>query len=489
MSEERRGGERRVLLTGATGYIGGRLMTALQERGVPLRCAARSPERLTHRACPNTEVVAGDLLEPDQVDAAMEGITEAYYLVHSMGGSGSFVERDRQAARNFAEAASRHGVERIIYVGGLGDDDDPELSKHLSSRHEVGDTLRASGVPVIEFRASIVIGSGSLSFEIMRALVERLPIMTTPRWVSTLCQPIAIEDLVEYLVAALDVPLGGSQVYEIGGADQLSYADLMLIYAEIRGLKRYLIKVPVLTPGLSSLWLTLVTPAYYRVGRSLIESLTTPTVVTDDSAARDFDIQPRGVRAAIDRALHNEDKAFAETSWSDALATAEGARSWGGVRFGNRLVDSRRAVVGCSPEEAFAPIQRIGGANGWYYGDALWALRGFMDRLVMGVGLRRGRRDPVQVRVGDAIDFWRVEEFEPGRSLRLLAEMKVPGRAWLQFEVEEAEEGAEIHQTAIFDPVGLAGPAYWYLLYPIHGLVFGGMLRRIAARAEAGDAR
>jgi hypothetical protein len=373
-------------------------------------------------------------------------------------------------------------VRRLIYLGGLGSG--TALSPHLASRQEVGRILADSGVPTLEFRASIVIGSGSLSFEMIRALVERLPIMITPRWVRTRTQPIAIEDLIAYLLAGLDLDLPESRVFEIGGGDVVSYEELMREYAQQRGLRRLIVPVPVLSPTLSSRWLGLVTPLYARVGRKLIDSLRNPTVVTDDSARRVFAVQPRGFREAIARALANEDREVAETRWSDALSAAGLPRSWAGVRFASRLVDSRTIRVDAPPPVAFEPIERLGGTTGWYAADALWRLRGFLDLLAGGVGLRRGRRDPRHLAVGDAVDFWRVEAIEPGRLLRLAAEMRLPGRAWLVFEVTPDGPGAMIRQTALFDPAGLAGLAYWYALYPLHALVFGGMLRGIARRVR-----
>jgi uncharacterized protein YbjT (DUF2867 family) len=468
----------RVLLTGATGYVGGRLLTALVAAGHDVRCLARRPEALQHRAGPRVEVVAGDVQDPSSLDRALAGCPAAYYLVHSMGVAGGFEEADRRAAASFGQAARAGGVRRIIYLGGLGAGTD--LSPHLASRQEVGRILADSGVPTLEFRASIVIGSGSLSFEMIRALVERLPIMITPRWVRTRAQPIAIEDLIAYLLAGLVLPLPGSRILEIGGADVVSYEGLMREYARQRGLRRLIVPVPVLSPTLSSRWLGLVTPLYARVGRKLIDSLRHPTVVTDDSARRVFAVRPRGFREAIARALANEDREIAETRWSDALSAGGLLRSWAGVRFGLRLVDSRTIRVDAPPPIAFEPIERLGGTAGWYAVDALWRLRGFLDLLVGGVGLRRGRRDPRHLVVGDAVDFWRVEAIEPGRLLRLAAEMRLPGRAWLVFEVTPDGSGAVIRQTALFDPAGLSGLAYWYALYPLHAFVFAGMLRGIA---------
>jgi hypothetical protein len=348
----------------------------------------------------------------------------------------------------------------------------------------VADILRSSAVPTIEFRASIVIGSGSLSFEMIRALVQRLPVMICPRWVEVKAQPIAIEDIVAYLVAALELPVGQSAVFEIGGPDQVSYGEIMQEYARQCGLWRWMIPVPVLTPHLSSLWLGLVTPIYARVGRKLIESMRNPTLVRDPLALTVFPIKPMGLREAVERALHHENLEYAATFWSDALSSSGKPASWGGVRFGTRLVDSRTTQVPVPPALAFTPIRRIGGKNGWYFANFLWRVRGFFDLLIGGVGLRRGRRDPHTLVAGDALDFWRVESFESDHRLCLVAEMKVPGRAWLQFEVEPNERGSVIRQTAIFDPAGLGGLLYWYALYPIHYCIFQGMLRRIAAIAQ-----
>ena len=472
----------RILLTGATGYIGGRLLRRLEELDCSVRCLARRPEFLQSQVGPQTELVRGDVLDAASLSSALHGVDVAYYLVHSMGSTGNFVEQDRQAARNFANAARVAGVRRIVFLGGLGEDVDA-LSPHLRSRHEVGDLLRASGVLVLEFRASIVIGSGSLSFELVRALVERLPVMVTPRWVRVLAQPIAINDMLAYLIAARDLPVTQSTTFEVGGPDVVSYADLMREYARQRGLRRWMIPVPVLTPRLSSLWLGLVTPLYARVGRKLIDSLRHPTVVRDRSALAKFAVRPIGVRAAIAQALRREDREFVETHWAGAVSASGEPRQWGGVRLGNRLIDTRSVEIGVPVAQAFAPIQRIGGETGWYYGNFLWRLRGGLDLLVGGVGMRRGRRHPEELRVGETLDCWRVEALEPGRRLRLVAEMKLPGRAWLEFVVEPVGAGARITQTAMFDPHGLAGLVYWYGIWPLHELVFAGLLRGVARAA------
>ena len=367
-----------VLLTGGTGYIGGRLLPLLERRGLRLRCVCRQPERLQSRAAGTTEVVQGDVMDTESLRMALADVQTAYYLVHSLGTKQDFEREDRQAAANFAEAARQAGVRRIIYLGGLGNAEQG-LSPHLRSRQETGDVLRSSGVPMIELRASIIIGSGSLSFELIRALTERLPVMICPRWVATPTQPIAIEDVLEYLLAALDLPEEKSRIFEIGGPDVVSYGDVMQEYARQRGLRRLMISVPLLTPYLSSLWLGLVTPVYARVGRKLVEGLRNPTIVRDLSARDAFPIRPRSLAEAIRRAAVNEDHNFAETRWSDALSSAGSPRGWGGVRFGTRFVDSRTADVGVLPNAAFAPIQRIGGETGWYYGNWLWKLRGWLD--------------------------------------------------------------------------------------------------------------
>jgi uncharacterized protein YbjT (DUF2867 family) len=444
---------RLIALTGATGYVGGRLLGRFQELGQPVRCLTRDPQRLAGRAAAGTEVVRADVLQTDRLARALEGVDTAYYLVHSMADPGSFAEVDRRAAASFAGAAERAGVRRIVYLGGLGHED--RLSDHLASRHEVGEILRSGSVATIEFRASVIIGSGSLSFEMVRTLVDRLPVMITPRWVSTPSQPIAIDDVLDYLVAALDLPADESRIYEIGGADVVTYGDLMREYAAQRGLRRHLISVPLLTPRLSGLWLGLVTPLHARVGRKLVDGVQNQTVVRDDAALRDLPIRPRGVRDAIASALEIE-----------------------------RMVDARTVWVPSPPHQAFTPIRRIGGATGWYALDALWHVRGLIDQLVGGVGLRRGRRDPDHIAPGDPLDFWRVERYEPGRLLRLRAEMRLPGRAWLEFEATPERGGTRLRQTAEFHPTGLAGRLYWYSLLPIHVAIFRRMLRSIAAHAQ-----
>lgn len=466
-----------ILLTGATGYVGGRLLPLLEERGEAVRCLARRPAMLRPRAGARTEIVEGDVLAPETLGAAFAGVDTAYYLVHSMGSLQDFEEEDRAAARNFAAAAKAAGVRRVIYLGGLGTG---ELSKHLASRQEVGAILKESGAQVVEFRASIVIGSGSISYEMVRALVERLPVMTTPSWVRVEAQPIAVEDLLAYLVGALGLPPGESVVYEVGGQDRVSYELIMREYARQRGLRRVMIPVALLTPWLSSLWLGLVTPIYARIGRRLFTSLRHETVVRDDRALRDFAVRPRGLREAIARALVNEDREYAQSRWFDALSSKGRLQKFPGASA--RLVDARSAESTASPQGLFAEVAALGGDHGWPY-QWLWVLRGVLDQLAGGVGMRRGRPQGRPLRVGDALDFWRVEVLEPGRRLRLQAEMRLPGRAWLEFEVVERPGGSRLTQTAVFEPLGLGGLLYWYALVPVHAVIFAGMTRRLARKA------
>ena len=474
-----------VLITGATGYVGGRLIHRLCDRGVNIRCMARRPSHLVDRVPEGVEVVHGDVSEPITLDAALKGVDVAYYLVHSLASNGDFESTEIQGARNFAESAKKAGVRRIVYLGGLGTDKG-ETSAHMRSRHAVGEILRESGVPTIEFRASIIIGPGSLSFELIRSLVRRLPIMIVPRWVRVKAQPIAIDDILEYLAQAIDIVADESKVYEIGGEEPLSYLDIMKRYGDNQGLRRIYINVPFLTPWLSSLWLNLVTPLFARVGRKLIDSIRIASVVEDDSALRDFTVRPMNVDEAIRRAQDVEDRAFRETHWADALSSTSKA-SYGGTRFGSRIVDSRVVTTDASVQAAFRAIERIGGKTGWYYGDWLWQIRGFLDRMVGGVGMQRGRRDPEHLRKGDVLDCWRVEDIDSPTKLLLRAEMKVFGRAWLQFEVNPCETGTEIRQTAVYDPQGLMGLVYWYALYLLHEFVFSGMLRGIARAASDDD--
>jgi uncharacterized protein YbjT (DUF2867 family) len=443
-----------VLLTGATGYVGGLLLDRLLQEGLRVRCMVRRPEALSGRTNGCTEVIRGDVLDRSSLRNSLRGVDVAYYLVHSLNAKGSYADQDRIAARMFGEEALRAGVGRIVYLGGLGGGED--LSEHLASRQEVGRILRESGVPTVEFRASVVIGAGSLSFEMVRSLVERLPVMVIPRWVRTPAQPVAIDDVMSYLLAARVIPIDESRIYEIGGADRVSYLDLMKEYTRQRGLRRFFVPVPVLTPWLSSLWLKLFTPLLARVGRKLVDGVRNSTVVRDDAALDDFAIRPLSMQEAIARAIRDEPPS---------------------------KIDDRSILVPCPPRQAFAPIRRIGGTNGWYFANWLWRVRGWIDRLVGGVGMRRGRRHPEILAEGDVLDFWRVESILQDDHLLLHAEMKLPGQARLRFEINLAESGAIIRQTARFEPKGLFGRLYWYTLLPFHKIIFRGMLKRIAVLA------
>lgn len=482
-----------ILVTGATGYVGGRLVPRLLAAGHRVRVLARDPGRLEGRSWAghaNVEIVRGDALAPASLAPAMAGVTCAYYLIHSMqrtaGVAGDFHERDLAAARNFGSAAKNAAVQRLIYLGGLGDPD-ADLSHHLRSRHETGNALREAGVPLTEFRAAVIVGSGSASFEMIRHLTERLPAMICPRWVYTRVQPIAIDNVLDYLVAAIDTPASTGQVVEIGGADVLTYGDMMLGYARVRGLRRWLVPVPVLTPRLSSYWVHWVTPIPAEIAMPLVEGLRNEVVVRDHTAHRLFPtIHPLDYHSAVARALDELNAHHVESSWSDALATSQ--RDTAPFVFtaqDGMLIERRQQLVSASPSSVFRAFTRIGGEWGWPSFDWLWRIRGGLDRALGGVGFRRGRRDEHVLRPGDTVDFWRVEAVEPDRLLRLRAEMKVPGRAWLQFEAKPQEEGGTLLvQTAFFAPKGLFGLLYWYALYPFHGPIFSRMIATLARRSQ-----
>lgn len=474
----------RVLVTGATGYIGGRLVPRLVAAAHSVICLSRHPRRLAGREWGDVAVVPGDVLDPGSLAGPFREVDVAYYLVHSMAeGERGFEERDRAAAENFGDAARLAGVQRIIYLGGLGVDN-TDLSSHLASRQQVGDVLRGSRIPVTEFRAAVVVGSGSISFEMIRYLTERLPVMITPRWVTTRCQPIAIENVLNYLTDCLGISESVGRIFEIGGPDVLTYGDMMRGYAAARMLKRFLIPVPVLTPRLSSYWVDLITPIPAAYSRPLIEGLRSEAIVNDPSARDVFKIKLIPYAEAVRRALERTRLGEVETSWAGAQTRLKAGTKTTEVE--GMITEERRVESTASPQAVFSAFSGIGGKRGWLYADSLWKVRGLMDRLAGGVGMRRGRRNPDSLRAGDALDFWRVEAVEPGRAVRLRAEMKVPGSAMLEFEALPRKQGGTLLiQRASFDPRGLAGLLYWYALYPIHQRMFSGMAKAIVSRAEA----
>lgn len=544
-----------VLVTGATGYVGGRLVPELLAAGHRVRCLARTPEKLAgHAWSGDVEIVQGDVSDAESMRDAMAGCTAAYYLVHSMGGASDFAERDQAAAKTFRDAASDVGVEQIVYLGGLADETDPELSRHLRSRVEVGRVLASGPIPVTELRAAVIIGSGSASFEMLRNLVDVLPLMVTPRWVRTRCQPIAIRDVLYFLVAAISEPEARGRILEIGGPDVLTYEEMMQVYAEVAHLpRRAIVPVPMLSPALSSLWVGLVTPLPAGLARPLVDSLTNEVVVRDRPATDILPHEPLSFRQAVRYALRRVENLDVATTWASAqfLGTTPADPlptdpHWSG---GTLLTDVQEIHTSADPADVFSVVEGMGGKRGWYSASLLWEVRGLIDRAVGGVGLRRGRRHPDELRVGDPADFFRVEALDPPRLLRLRAEMRLPGRAWLEWNVEpacaertagsEGPDGADrsakieraaravgtqrtegaagadgakeaagfeeagrsavdsgehvaptgtvLRQRALFAPRGLWGRAYWYSLLPFHTLIFRRMAQAIADAAVQAD--
>jgi uncharacterized protein YbjT (DUF2867 family) len=477
-----------VAVLGATGYVGSRLIPRLLDAGYPVRAVARNPDKLRSRSWaghPRAELVAADVFDRSSLTEAVRGCQAVYYLVHSMNpGTRDFAHADRQAAENMAAAAAAGGAQRIIYLGGLGEEG-AGLSHHLASRAEVASILRAGPVPVTVLRAAMIIGSGSASFEILRYLVERLPIIITPRWIDTPCQPIAVRNVLGYLIGCLECQATVGETFDIGQEEVVTYHRLMEIYAEEAGLsRRLIIPVPVLTPRLSSYWIHLVTPVPASLARPLAEGLRNPVFCRDHRIRTLIPQSLIDCRQAIRLAQERLRQQAVESSWSDAgrVPPAEWSNPddphWAG---GTILEDGRRIVMAASPEEVWSVVVRVGGSTGWYYGDWLWQLRGVLDRLVGGVGLDRGRRNANELQVGDALDFWRVASVERPRRLLLVAEMKLPGQAVLEFRLQQnIEKQTELQQTARFLPRGLWGLLYWYAVLPFHGLVFNGMLRGIA---------
>ena len=483
-----------ALVTGATGYVGGRLIPELLDKGYAVRALARSPEKLRDTSwAGEVDVVAGDATEPTAVAAALQGVDVAYYLLHSLQQGAQLEATEIAMARTFADACKAQGVARIIYLGGLVPSlSEDEMSPHMRSRMNVGAVLRDSGVPTIELRAAMIIGSGSASFEMLRYLTERLPAMITPRWVRTKTQPIAIRDVLRYLVASASMPEGLSRTFDVGGPDVLTYQDLMQIYAKVAGLrKRIILPINLLSPQLSSHWVNLVTPVPRSIARPLVRSLKNAAVCSNDDIKHYVPDPPEGLLSceqAIRAALARVRDAKVATRWSGASLSKAASEplpsdpDWAG---GSLYNDVRELQSTASQPEVWRAVERIGGEHGWYAGNALWRLRGLQDKVIGGVGLRRGRRDPDTVMIGEPLDFWRVEDREYPSLLRLCAEMRLPGRAWLEFRVSPTDDGGSIlRQRAVFMPRGLAGHLYWWAVAPFHAFIFPPMARGIVEHAE-----
>ena len=488
-------GTRKILVTGASGYVGGRLVTSLLADQMQVRVFVRDSRKIKGQLwADKVEIAEGNANNYESTLAALTDVHTAFYLLHSINLGPNFDEIESAMARNFAKAAEAAGVKQIVYLGGIAND--TKTSKHLQSRANTGKELATTSVPVMELRAGIIIGSGSASFEMLRHLTHRLPVMTTPKWVSNKTQPIAIRDVLWYLskVAKLSKPVSG--VFDIGGPEVLSYVDMMQKFAKISGLrKRWIIKVPVLTPGLSSLWIGLVTPVPTALARPLVGSLISEVVADPAKSINHLiPLPPEGlidVAGAIELALTNTSDNNVSTRWSDAtLPTAPWQKAqsdpdWAGETL---YKDTRERITPASVASLWKTVEQIGGDNGWYGSDFLWFLRGLLDRLLGGVGLRRGRRDPLHLRVGDSLDFWRVEIVEPEKILKLYAEMILPGKAWLEFRIEKLPNGeSKIIQEASYSPRGLGGQLYWFAVSPFHFLVFPTMLRNIVRSAMRKD--
>ena len=486
---------RKILVTGASGYVGGRLVTALLEDGADIRVFVRDKNKAqSHTWASAVEIAVGNASDYQSTVAALTGVHTAFYLLHSINLGPNFDKIESEMAKNFAKAAQECGVKQIVYLGGINND--AKTSKHLSSRANTGKSLASSTVAVMELRAGIIIGSGSASFEMLRHLTHRLPVMTTPKWVMNKTHPIAVRDVLWYLrkSAMLEKPVSG--VFDIGGPEVLSYADMMQKFAKLSGLrKRLIIKVPVLTPKLSSLWIGFVTPVPTSLARPLVGSLISEVVADPAKSINHLIPKPAegliDVEGAIKLALSNISSNTVKTRWSDATTqTARWQKAQSDPDWAGEAVykDSKVRVTDASMENLWVAIEEIGGENGWYGADFLWYLRGVLDRMIGGVGLRRGRRDPIHLRVGDSLDFWRVESLVPGESLKLYAEMILPGKAWLEFRIKKLPNGqSEVTQEASYSPRGLGGQLYWYAVLPFHSLVFPTMIRNLIRSANRKD--
>ena len=470
----------KILITGASGYIGNRLLDELLDTGHELFSMARRPDQFKAAYPKPHNVRYGDTQDYESLVKALKDIDIAFYLVHSLAENKNFIESEKQSALNFVKAAELNNVKRIIYLGGLFDEN-TRLSLHLKSRKEVGDIIRQSRIPSITFRASIILGSGSLSYELIRNLTERLPIMITPKWVRKLAQPIGIRDVLTYLKDSISLEINDHMIFEIGGSDRVSYSDIMREYAKQRGLKRIIIPVPILSPKISSLWLSLITPLYAKIGKKLIHSITSATVVkTEEQTYKYFPFKPLSMSESIARTLEQEDKDFLKSHWASSYSSSNYSDSWVEESAGNKLIYTKKIRINLPLSAAFYPIQVIGGKNGWYYADWIWRIRGFIDILFGGPGTRRGRKHPFNLNEGDFLDWWRVLHVNAPEQLRLFAEMKLPGRAWLDFSLKTtSDDVSELCISAIFEPKGLFGRLYWYSLYPIHFFIFSGLLRKI----------
>jgi len=471
-----------ILVTGVTGYIGELLIPRLLEKGCRVRCLVRNPGKLsTHSWLTQVEIVEGDVTRPESLPEALQDVTVAYYLIHSMASGNGYASRDILAAQNFARAAEAAGVEQIIYLGGLADPN-ADIAQHMRSRIETGEALRTTSVPVTEFRAGLIIGPGSISFEMIRFLTEHLPVLAAPPWAKNRNQPVAIQDVLAYLLSALDTPACKGKVIGIAGPEIYTYAEIMLTYARIRGLKRQLFTLPIIPLGFMAFWVGKLTPVPASIGKPLIDGMRSDSIRLDDTASRLFPgITPVGYIQAVRDSLEQLKPDSLHLAWDD------GEKTIAQLKHKGFLIDRRKIHVKATSEAVYQVVANLGGENGWLYADWLWKLRGWLDlRLAGGSGLR-GRIRVRQVSVGDVVDFYRVEEVDPGHKLRLYSELKAPGEGWMEWEVDPMEAGSRLVQTAYFAPRGLTGFLYWYLLGPIHRLVFNGLIRTIARNAANQD--